>query len=164
MGNLCTVSDIAPSHQRSSLFCTFYPLHIWAYRDTYELQPCLLLKWAYIVQDMWIHMTNKDFKKPAWMWHFSLVPSGELNRTLEWKPNTNKGNKVNSNRWKKSSGRHLVSRNAPCRESEDDWKKRKNGKSGTRKKLKGKLCRATFSWFVQSRRTMSEILALLGMK
>ena len=84
-----------------------------------------------------------------------LLSQSELNRNLEWEPNTNKGNKVNSNRWKKSSGRHLVSRNAPCRESQDDWKKRKDGKSG-RKKLRGKLRRATFSWFGQSRRTMHE--------
>ena len=100
-------------------------------------------------------MTNKVFKKNAWLWHFSSVPLGELNRDLEWKPNTNQGNKVNSNRWKKSSGRHLVSRDAPCRESRDDWKKRKNGKS-ERKKLKGKLPRATFSWFVQSGQSMHE--------
>ena len=84
-----------------------------------------------------------------------LLSQSELNRNLEWEPNTNKGNKVNSIRWKKSSGRHLVSRNAPCRESQDDWKKRKDGKSG-RKKLRGKLRRATFSWFGQSRRTMHE--------
>ena len=68
----------------------------------------------------------------------------ETNRNLEWKPNTNKGNKVNSNRWKKPSGRHLVSRNAPCRESRDDWKKRKNGKS-ERKKLKGKHFHGLFN-------------------
>ena len=98
MGNLCTGSDIAPGHQRTSLFYTYHPLY-GPYVVTFE--------------DIWIR-------------RFLPLPHclSETNRNLEWKPNTNKGNKVNSNRWKKSSGRHLVWRNAPSRESQDDWKKR----------------------------------------
>ena len=76
------------------------------------------------------------------IWHLPPVPLWETNGNLEWKPNTNKVNRVNSNRQKKSSGRHLVSRSAPCRGFHDDRKKQQvkatSGKNW-RKKLKGKL-------------------------
>ena len=80
------------------------------------------------------------------IWHLPPVSLWETNGNLEWKPNTNKVNRVNSNRQKKSSGRHLMSRSAPCRGFQDDRKKQQvkatSGKNW-RKNLKGKLCGVT---------------------
>ena len=76
------------------------------------------------------------------IWHLPPVSLWETNGNLEWKPNTNKVNRVNSNRQKKSSGRHLMSRSAPCRGFQDDRKKQQV-KATSGEKLEEELERKT---------------------
>ena len=170
-GKFIQASDIAPSHQRDPLFWVLCLQYNCSVQNT-----CHQTEWALNDRQS---TSGENYKYELDWWaflsirHLPPLPLWETNGNLEWKPNTNKVNRVNSNRQKKSSGRHLVSRSAPCTGFHDDRKKQQvkdtSGKNW-RKNLKGKLRGTTIariffqisqSWQIMHKAWSSERIQLL---
>ena len=145
-GKFIQASDIAPSHQRDPCFGYF------AYNAIVLFKTHVIKQNESLNDRQSTSGENYKYELDWWaflsIWHLPPVSLWETNGNLEWKPNTNKVNRVNSNRQKKSSWRQLMSRSAPCRGFHDDRKKQQvkatSGKNW-RKNLKGKLRGATIA-------------------